>query len=115
MYGLHEIHIGFLIDDCLQLDTFLVCAEQKHLKCLIDNVWKTEIVLSKLEGVILHFSKVQNIVDQIFQHLLWENLPLKESVAIWRFESKPIPLPKKLFSFTPTPKELPEVPTPAWA
>ena len=54
MYGLHEIQIGFLIDDCLQLDSFLVCAEQKHLKCLIDNVWKTEIIFGQLEGIVLH-------------------------------------------------------------
>ena len=43
------------------------------------------------------------------------NFPLKESLDTSKFVSRFIPLPKKLFSFTPKPNDPPEVPTPAVA
>jgi len=44
-----------------------------------------------------------------------ENLPLNESLESKKFVSKPIPLPKKLFSLTPKPNDAPDVPAPAEA
>ena len=43
------------------------------------------------------------------------NLPSKESLDNSKLVSRLIPLPKKLFSFTPKPNDPPEVPTPAVA
>ena len=42
-------------------------------------------------------------------------MPLKDSVESKKLVSRAIPFPKKLFSLTPKPNELPDVPTPAEA
>jgi hypothetical protein len=42
-----------------------------------------------------------------------ENFPLNSCVDIKKLVSKPIPLPKKLLSLTPKPRDVPDVPAPA--
>jgi hypothetical protein len=76
MYGLYEIQVCFLVYYGSELYAFFVRTKCEHLKSLIYNIWKAEVILGQLEWIILHLGKIKQIIYQVFHHLLRKYLSL---------------------------------------